>query len=76
MLLSLRCRASVRVIFGRLAATDVKVGSVCSSDYFFALAESSTSMAEALDDLRAWLTGDVLVEGDREYERARSASTC
>ena len=33
-------------------------------------------MAEALDDLRAWLTGDVLVEGDREYERARSASTC
>jgi FAD/FMN-containing dehydrogenase len=29
------------------------------------------SMAEPLDELRASLTGDVLVEGDREYERAR-----
>jgi FAD/FMN-containing dehydrogenase len=28
-------------------------------------------MAEPLDELRASLTGDVLVEGDREYERAR-----
>jgi FAD/FMN-containing dehydrogenase len=28
-------------------------------------------MAESLDDLRARLTGDVLVEGDREYERGR-----
>src|SRR5512132_292224 len=28
-------------------------------------------MAEDIDDLRASLTGDVLVEGDREYERAR-----
>src|SRR6266571_5286834 len=28
-------------------------------------------MAEAVDDLRDSLTGDVLVEGDREYERAR-----
>ena len=28
-------------------------------------------MAQPLDDLRARLTGDVLVEGDREYERAR-----
>jgi FAD/FMN-containing dehydrogenase len=29
------------------------------------------SMADALDELRDSLTGDVLVEGDREYERAR-----
>src|SRR6266516_3355159 len=28
-------------------------------------------MAETLDELRDSLTGDVLVEGDREYERAR-----
>jgi FAD/FMN-containing dehydrogenase len=28
-------------------------------------------MAEPLDELRVSLTGDVLVEGDREYERAR-----
>jgi FAD/FMN-containing dehydrogenase len=28
-------------------------------------------MAEPLDELRDSLTGDVLVEGDREYERAR-----
>ena len=28
-------------------------------------------MADALDELRGSLTGDVLVEGDREYERAR-----
>lgn len=28
-------------------------------------------MADPLDDLRDSLTGDVLVEGDREYERAR-----
>jgi FAD/FMN-containing dehydrogenase len=28
-------------------------------------------MAESLDELRESLTGDVLVEGDREYERAR-----
>jgi FAD/FMN-containing dehydrogenase len=33
--------------------------------------ESSTSMAEAVDEFRDSLTGDVLVEGDREYERAR-----
>jgi FAD/FMN-containing dehydrogenase len=29
------------------------------------------SMADALDELRDSLTGDVLVEGDREYDRAR-----
>jgi FAD/FMN-containing dehydrogenase len=28
-------------------------------------------MPQAVDELRDWLTGDVLVEGDREYERAR-----
>jgi hypothetical protein len=28
-------------------------------------------MADPLAELRDWLTGDVLVEGDREYERAR-----
>jgi hypothetical protein len=28
-------------------------------------------MAEAVEELRDSLTGDVLVEGDREYERAR-----
>src|SRR3954452_7466665 len=28
-------------------------------------------MAQDIDDLRGSLTGDVLVEGDREYERAR-----
>jgi hypothetical protein len=28
-------------------------------------------MAEAVEELRDSLTGDVLVDGDREYERAR-----
>jgi len=28
-------------------------------------------MAEGVEELRESLTGDVLVEGDREYERAR-----
>jgi FAD/FMN-containing dehydrogenase len=40
-------------------------------DYFSSVIESSTSMAGTVDDLRDSLTGDVLVEGDREYERAR-----
>src|SRR5213079_774947 len=40
-------------------------------DYFCSLRESSTSMAESVEELRDSLTGDVLVEGDREYERAR-----
>src|SRR6185312_11375932 len=46
-------------------------GSVRSSDYFFSLAESSTSMAQPLDELRDSLTGDLLVEGDPDFERAR-----
>jgi FAD/FMN-containing dehydrogenase len=33
--------------------------------------ESSLSVADPLDKLRDSLTGDVLAEGDREYERAR-----
>jgi FAD/FMN-containing dehydrogenase len=33
--------------------------------------ESSLSMADPLGELRDSLTGEVLVEGDREYERAR-----
>ena len=33
-------------------------------------------MADSLGELRDSLTGDVLVEGDREYERDASASTC
>src|SRR6266480_2877407 len=33
--------------------------------------ESSMSMADPLNELRNSLMGEVLVEGDREYERAR-----
>src|SRR6266508_6009042 len=50
---------------------DCEFVSARSSDHSFSLAESSTSMAEPLDELRDLLTGDLLVEGDHEYERAR-----
>ena len=53
-----------------LTGAPLRVGAR-SSDHFFSLAESSTSMAEPLEDLRAALTGDLLVEGDPGYERAR-----
>src|SRR5438067_11823236 len=33
--------------------------------------ESSALIAQAVEELRNSLRGDVLVEGDREYERAR-----
>jgi len=40
-------------------------------DYFWSMIESSPSMPETVDEFRGSLRGDVLVEGDREYERAR-----
>src|SRR5262245_13152174 len=53
------------------ARRPLEIGSASRDDYFSAVIESSMSMADPVGDLRDSLAGDVLVEGDREYERAR-----
>jgi FAD/FMN-containing dehydrogenase len=44
---------------------------VLAGDYFSCVTGSSALMTQAVEELRNSLTGDVLVEGDGEYERAR-----
>src|SRR5947207_15004333 len=53
------------------ASTSSEPGRFRSGDYFCSMIESSLSMPETVDELRDSMTGDVLGEGDREYERAR-----
>src|SRR5437763_2852664 len=62
----------VVVRYDRTAASiSSEPGRFRSGDYFCSMIKSSLSMPETVDEFRDSLTGDVLVEGDREYERAR-----
>jgi FAD/FMN-containing dehydrogenase len=60
---------------GRLVVASLprgpQVGICAAGDYFWSVTESQASMPRAVDELRDSLSGDVLVEGDREYEQAR-----